>query len=263
MPDIEIASAFKEVFSKKIVRITAHTLSAEPEMWFGTGCIIGYVLNPRYKPKAMVATAGHLLKGPHENPIEWTVERSDSLTEPPKKVTFRISPQNPEGPKAFYYKADPRLDIGGMFVDAYCVDGRSFLELDRSGKPCEPLVPLIDSHKGVAEGTRVAWAGFPATVQKHLGFPQICYYEGVVAAMINTREYPPLYLLDGHNTSGISGAPVWAYNDDSSRVEFIAIIVGYLSDAQEKFPGFACATPINPLLKYLNTLTKPSFPDTS
>lgn len=173
MPDIEIASAFEEVFSKKIVRITGRLLSTKSKMWFGTGCITGYVINHRYKPKAMVATAGHLLKGPHENPVEWTVERPDFLTGTPRKVTFRISPQNPEGPKAFYYKADPSLDIGGMFVDADCVDGRSFLDLDESGKPTEALLPLIDAHKGVAEGTRVAWAGFPQTVQGKARLPTV------------------------------------------------------------------------------------------
>ncbi len=25
------------------------------------------------------------------------------------------------------------------------------------------------------------------------------------------QGYPPLYLLDGHNTAGVSGAPAWAY----------------------------------------------------
>lgn len=255
MPDIEIASAFEEVFSKKIVRITGRSLSAESKMWFGTGCITGYVLNPRYKPKAMVVTAGHLLKGPDENPVEWTVERSDPLTGTPRTATFTITPQNPEGPKAFYYNADPRLDIGGMFVDTDCIDGRSFLDLDESGKPTEALLPLIDPSKGVTEGTRAAWAGFPQPVQENqLGFPQLCYYEGVVAAMINTKAHPPLYLLDGHNSPGVSGAPVWAYNDERSSAELVAIIVAYLSDAQKKFPGFVCATPIHPLIRYMQSL---------
>ena len=254
MPDIEIASAFEEVFSKKIVRITGRTLSAEPKMWFGTGCIIGHVTNPRYRPKAMVATAGHLLKGPHEGSVEWTVERSDFLGGTPKKVTFTISPENPEGPKAFYYYSDPRLDIGGMFVDADCDDGRPFLHLDQSGRPAEPVLPLIDPRKGVTEGTRVAWAGFPQTVQKQLGFPQLCYYEGVVAAMIDTKAHPPLYLLDGHNSPGVSGAPIWAYNDERSSVELVAVIVGYLSEAQRIFPGFVCATPIHPLIRYMQSL---------
>ena len=256
MPDTVIASAFEKIFSKNIVRITGRSLSIESQMWFGTGCIIGYVLNPRYKPKAIVVTAGHLLKGPNENPIEWTVERLVSITENPRKVTFRISPQKPEGPKVFYYKADPRLDIGGMFVDTVCVDGRSFIDLNKDGKPTEGLLPLIDSRKGIEPGSRLAWAGFPESVQKHLGFPQICYYEGVVSTTIDKHEHPPLYLLDGHNTAGVSGAPVWAYIDDSSRVELIAIIVGYLSDAQKKFPGFVCATPINPLIRYLESFKK-------
>ena len=159
-----------------------------------------------------------------------------------------------QGPKAFYYKADTRLDIGGMFVDADCVNGQSFLDLDESGKPTEGLLPLIDDRKGMETGTHVAWAGFPANVQSYLGFPQICYYEGVVAAMINKKGYPPLYLLDGHNTAGVSGSPVWAYSDDSSRVELIAIIGSYLSDAQKKFPGFVCATPIHPLIRYMKSL---------
>jgi hypothetical protein len=102
-------------------------------------------------------------------------------------------------------------------------------------------------------------AGFPANVEKALGFPHICYYEGVIAAMIDRGDHPPLYLLDGHNTAGVSGAPLWTYNDNTSRVELIGIIVSYLSDEQKKLPGFVCATPIHPLIRYLENF-KPSLP---
>jgi len=255
MPDIEIATAFEKIFYPKIVRILGRPLSAQEPPCQGTGCIIGHVLNPDYKPKALVATAGHLLKSQY--PVEWTLERFDLSNKTSRKVTFQITPQNPKGPKAFYYGADPRLDIGAMFVDSDCVDGQPFLELDDTENPTEPLLPLIDPQRGFGPGSRVAWAGFPASVESYLGFPKICYYEGVIAAMIDTKNYPPLYLLDGHNTAGVSGAPLWSYNDDSSRTELIGIVVSYLSDVQKKLPGFACATPIHPLIRYLESL-KPS-----
>ncbi|MFA5239937.1 MAG: hypothetical protein WC476_09575 [Phycisphaerae bacterium] len=250
MPDIEIASAFEQIFYKKIVRITACSLSPERKSWFGTGCIIGYVKNPKYQPKALIATAGHVLI---DERTKWTVERLDSIDSSSRKVVFETPNDNPLGPRVFYYNKDPRLDIGGMYAEANCVDGRSFIDLDHSGEPTETVIPIIDKREGFGPGTRVAWAGFPQNVQDELGFSQLCYYEGVVAAMIDRKGYPPLYLIDGHNTFGVSGGPVWAWSDNRSRVELIAIIVSYLSDVQKNLPGFVCATPIHPLLYYLGS----------
>jgi len=246
MSDIEIATAFEEVFSKMIVRISARSISKNMQK-YGTGCIIGYVKNPDYELKAIVVTAGHVISSSQdEETMEWTVERSDLNERDKRKVIFETPNDNPNGPRAFYYQKDPRLDIGCIFTNTICVDGRKLIDLEKDYKP----VNLIDKRIGIGPGTRVAWAGFPKTVRKHLGFPQLCYYEGVVAAMVDRNNYPPLYILDGHNDFGVSGGPVWAWCDKTSRVELVGIIVSYLND---ELPGFVFATPIQPLLHYFDT----------
>ena len=250
MPDIEIATAFEEIFSKMIVRISARFLSNNGKIRSGTGCIIGYVKNTDYEHKALILTAGHVLKSPKNEPVEWTIERFDLNGQEQRKVIFKTPNKNPKGPKVFYYQADDRLDLGAMFADTTCIDGRTLMDLGKSSEPKETLVPIIDKHKGIGPGTRVAWAGFPKVVKEYLGFPQLCYYEGVVAATIDRNNRPPLYLLDGHNDFGVSGGPVWAWDDETSRVELVGIIVSYL---QQELPGFVCATPIHPLLHYLDS----------
>lgn len=251
MPDIEIASAFEKVFYNRIVRITARLLDGEHKVWQGTGCVIGYALNRNYNPKAVVATAGHVLREAETKPVEWTLERYETHDSKVRKAVFKLPCENPDGPKTYYHSGDPRLDIGVIFAEADCTDGRPFLELDDLGKPAEPLLPIIHVREGVGPGTRVAWAGFPASVYSMLRFPEVCYYEGVVGAMVNTRDHPPLYLLDGHNTSGVSGGPVWWWSDKRSRAELVAIVVQYLCEKRRPLPGFVCATPIHPLLEFL------------
>jgi hypothetical protein len=244
MPDIEIVTAFNKIISKYLVRITANNGNG---LWTGTGCIIGYIRNDKYPLKALILTAGHVLKDAFNILTEWSIEHYNDQGLLDKKVIFKTPNDNPNGPNFFYYNADPRLDIGCIFADSKCEDGTSFFNLNNSGIP-DYYMPIIDKKEGAGSGTRVAWAGFPSIVEKHLGFPHVCYYEGVISAMIDTPKHPPLYMIDGHGTLGVSGSPIWAWSDSRARVEIVGIIVSYLTD---QLPSFVCATPIHPLIHFL------------
>jgi len=261
--DSEISKAFEDVIRKYTVYIKGTSPSNPDLAWSGTGCIFNSLLNPNYEPKAMIVTAGHVLRGPTDDrdeplipvgqPKLWQVEREDPNGGAPRIVSFKTPSDNRYGPRYTYYKADPRVDIGVMFADANCVDGRPFVNRGNDGRPCEKVVPVLPKNLCVGPGSRVAWAGFPAVAQAYLGFHQLCYYEGVVSAVIDRKDFPPLYLLDGHNTWGLSGGPVWAYVNGSARCELIGVIVQYLPSKykNQELPGLVCATPIRPLLMYL------------
>lgn len=72
--------------------------------------------------------------------------------------------------------------------------------------------------------------------------------------MINKDGYPPLYVIDGHNTFGVSGGPVWGYFDNSGEIELAGVIVRYAAESSGNLPGFVFATPIHPLITYLESL---------
>jgi hypothetical protein len=115
----------------------------------------------------------------------------------------------------------------------------------------EATVPLINPAKGVGTGTRVAWAGFPAVVEDVLDRAQLCYFEGVVSAMVDNDERQ-LYIVDGHTTYGVSGEPVWHRSDETLQPEVVGIVSNY-SHTNDNLPGFCSFEPVNPLFYYLSS----------
>jgi hypothetical protein len=147
---------------------------------------------------------------------------------------------------------DPRVDIGALFVKSRCEDGQPFVAWEEEGDKQWFFPSVIGQDKCMGEGTRVAWAGFPSHVESGLGHPSMCYYEGVISAVIDEKGQPPLYLLDGHNSYGVSGGPVWTWSDDLKRAELIGIIVNYTSSPNQQIslPGHVSAVAIHPIMMY-------------
>jgi hypothetical protein len=252
MPDNEVVTGFYQVFRRNIVSISARTLHSPTESWSGTGCIISMLCNPNYEPKAIVVTAGHVLRPAHQTPVEWTLRRDPGPKENTMQTVFKTPHDSPYGPRFVFYGKDPRVDIGAIMADSRCTDGRPFLDWEDQGACKELVVPVIQKGQGMDLGTRVAWAGFPARPAQEFGGPVLCYYEGVVSAVIDREGQPPLYLLDGHNTWGVSGGPVWAWSDDRHQVELIGIVVNYWRHLDQKveLPGHVTAVAIHPLMMY-------------
>ena len=253
MPDLEIVDAFHNVFRKNIVHIQANTSEQQAAAWYGTGCMIGFLRNPKHEPWAVIITAGHLLRGAKGHRVQWTVSRVMPGARSIRTVNFCThAAEDPDGYGFTYYLKDPRVDIGALFAKSRCEDGQPFVEWEGEGDKQWFFPNVIGKGIGMSEGTRVAWAGFPAHANSSLGHPVLCYYEGVVSAVIDEKDHPPLYLLDGHNTWGVSGGPVWAWNEGRKRTELIGIIVNYLSCADEevRLPGHVTAVAIHPILMY-------------
>ena len=138
-----------------------------------------------------------------------------------------------------------RVDIGFIRAPIVCTDGEPWFLSD---KLSDESMPVEAASKWAAEGTEVAWAGFPAIVMEIAERPQPCYYRGVVSSLLIREEFQ-MYLLDGHNTFGISGGPVWSIDAETNLPKLIGIISGYRYNNQvQAMPGLVFATPIQILL---------------
>lgn len=252
----DLSNAFHETFRPLIVHITVSCPRLGPP-WAGTGCIMGVMANPKHEPRAVIATAGHVVRSAEDEEVEWTVRRVNKAGRLTRSITFTTPAEHP-GPEVHRYIADDRLDLGCIIAAATADDGKSFLNPGPL-HGVEKGPPLINPNVALGEGTRVAWAGFPGGLAQHLGFPQLAYYEGVIAATVYSDGHPPLYVLDGHNARGVSGGPVWAWDDERKGPELVGVISSYLygdrvsqdQDTHRELPGFTFAIPINPLHAFL------------
>jgi len=114
----------------------------------------------------------------------------------------------------------------------------------------EPIAVLHETRR-ITPGTRVGWTGFPGTVQRFLGRPELCYFEGVVSAF-HAEGSRGLYLVDGHNSLGVSGGPVFHWLEEDRRPEIVGIVSGY-DCADADLPGLCVFEPINPIIGFLKS----------
>lgn len=148
-----------------------------------------------------------------------------------------------KGPKGDVpYRTNNDLDVGIFMLPAHDNKGQPLARED------ERPLQTIDITSGASTGTRVAWAGFPGIVEGILGFPQLCYFEGVISSMVN-RTDKKIYIVDGHGAPGISGGPVWQWSDGNDRTEIVGIVSNYRHDG-DGIPGFCFFEPINTILWY-------------
>ena len=161
--------------------------------------------------RLVLATARHVVECAQFRDAHWLVQQFDRNGKPSREISFRSVAGDSH---AHVHK---KMDLG-------------LLVLDRGEPPfasaTEPVARFMDERLGVTPGTRVGWAGYPAIAHDLLGHPQLCYCEGVVSAMID-RDDRRLYLVDGHNTFGISGGPVWHWSRDRDQVEVVGVVSGY------------------------------------
>jgi hypothetical protein len=211
----------------------------------GTGFVIATF---RDSKKLVLATAKHVLKVPDDETVQWRVEQYDDGGKIARSVTFWTSAQLKGNVP---YRTHNKIDVGVCVLPALGDDKQPFA---REG---ELPVRTVNILEGASTGTRVGWAGFPLLVEKALGFPQLCYFEGVVSAMID-REDRRLYVVDGHGAKGVSGGPVWHWSADRDRLEVVGIVCEYRHSGSN-LPGFCLFEPINPIMYYFET--EPWHPD--
>jgi hypothetical protein len=214
----------------------------------GRTCVGTAFMIARLHPsdRIIVATARHLLKFPEDAKVTWCFQclaEDGSVVGECRFASDETKPE--ERPYRFYKHADvgfcvlppPEQESKGQLVHS---DIKS--------------LPVISEGHRLAQGTRIAWAGFPLTVEKLLGQPQLCYFEGVVSAF-HAEGSRGRYIVDGHNARGVSGGPVWHWPDSGTGIEVAGIVAAY-GLQQSDMPGFCVFEPINPVVAFVKSQYK-------
>lgn len=223
----------------------------------GTGTIFMVQGNERDGWLPLICTASHVVAEVPGDQFEYRLCRydfDDPLNPKERVATFRSGGKGPRDPAVFYYSGPHSsiIDIGFVRGPLLSDDGSPFLAIAVDGRPeAKEVIPIeTDPRAWTAEGSRVAWAGYAALASEIASRPTPCYFEGSMSALILRKE-GPLYLLDGHNTFGVSGGPVWAESALWKRPRLIGVISSYRHLRASAMPGFAHAVPIQPLWSYL------------
>jgi hypothetical protein len=220
---------------KSLFRIKATCSSGT---YLGTGFVVAKFQNPD-KLDFVLATAKHVVKNlPEHETIYWSIEKFD-LTG--NKIEDFIFQTNVEltGKSAIRQHKD--FDIAAVCIPKLIV---------HDNKPLRTIDPRVR----IVPGAKVGYAGFPVFAEKKTLRTHPCYFEGVISTTVDTSDGKLFYLIDGHGGKGISGGPLWYWNDKKSNYEVIGICSGYLSPEDEKYlPGLVAFESINPLLAYMET----------
>lgn len=246
-----LVQTYHEKIASSLVYVECANLDTG-EVFGGTATVIAHTGNAEEGFIPYLATAGHLL--PNQD-VRTRIRLIRFSFENPANPTSRIAeftlPREDSTPKTPAYikitdkEERSRVDIGIIRAPATCTDGGAWFS---TADPQAEAIPIVGASEWQAEGSEVAWAGFSGIAMQIANRPQPCYYHGVVSSLLIRDDFQ-LYLLDGHNTFGISGGPVWAVNAETKQPKLIAVIGGYQFSGQDKaMPGLVFATPIQVLL---------------
>jgi hypothetical protein len=193
----------------------------------------------------IIATARHAIEeAPRDRHVEWTLlQQHDSTGDVQRTITFTAKPG------ANIAVSHNVFDIALVFVFKKVIPAGDHAE-DYDG-PAPVILPL----HGAAQGTPVAWTGFPRVVERFVGHPQLVVHGGVVGAMIHGEGKRKRFIMDGHAVMGVSGGPVWHYSAVRQRAEVVGLIVGPGFDTDHckdfELPGYIDAESIGPAMYYL------------
>lgn len=200
-----------------------------------------YVARLLPSKRIIVATARHAIEFESGSTATWTVRRFSEDGACSGELTFEtVHDEETKRPYRHYKHAD----VGFVVLPPPDYPSSGTLVPD----DLEPLTVLEETRR-VVIGTRVGWAGFPGIVGQHLGAPTLCYFDGVVSAF-HAQGSRGVYLVDGHNSRGVSGGPVFHWRDEDHRPEVVGIVSGY-GCADAELPGMCVFEPINPIIAFL------------
>ncbi|MFO0839124.1 MAG: trypsin-like peptidase domain-containing protein [Phycisphaerae bacterium] len=191
------------------------------------------------KDRLVLATAAHVFEGiPFVAAVNWRVAQYDRAGNVTRECRFEMRGQTDFGCHRTYDLAWLRLPLMGT-------NGQPF------APPNEPLLPLAPVEIGFDAGTPVGWAGYPLQVERELGRPTLCYYEGVVSACTDGERMR--YVVDGHAAPGVSGGPVWTVVHRGDPLLVIGVVSSFGHDDTTQIPGFCLFEPINRLSALLES----------
>jgi hypothetical protein len=212
--------------------------TAEGAIWSATCFYIARLLPSN---RIVVATAAHAVKFSETTKIDWVFRRFTGDGSCVAEMRFSTNDSEElKRPYRFYKLADV------AFIVLPPPDYEAHGELIPT--TLEPAM-VLEQTKAITPGTRVGWMGFPGTVEAFLGAPQLCYYEGVVSAF-HAKGSRGLYLVDGHNSRGVSGGPVFHWRDGDHQPQIVGIVSGYGCEDAD-LPGLCVFEPINPVIGFL------------
>lgn len=192
------------------------------------------------KLELAIATARHMLENlPGNETIYWVIQKFDlrgNLIVTLKfESNFEQVGKNP-------FRFNLKCDIGVIFIPKLENVETKILRLINPGFAVEP-------------GAKVGWAGYPLFTKIKTIRTHPCYFEGVISTVIDTveNEFGILYyLVDGHGGQGVSGGPLWYWNDEKENYEVLGICSQYIFPEQKgNLPGMVVFESINPLVVYL------------
>ncbi len=240
-------SVFPQI-CKSMFRITA---TYEGGSVSATGFMVAKYKQPDKLAFAM-ATAEHVFRPlPMYADVQWSVERYNWKAEKTGSHSFKSNIQK----------------MGGSPIRANLVSDVGLLFLPKLEFEVEP-VRVLNHNYAITPGAKVGWAGFPEFVTKKTTRPHPCYFEGVVSSVVDRVETESklFYLVDGHGGRGVSGGPLWCWNDVLGNYEVIGICSHYLFGDQKadkksasnpefilQGPGLVVFESINPVIGYLQT----------
>ena len=97
-------------------------------------------------------------------------------------------------------------------------------------------LPRMDPSKYRYLGAEVGWVGYPSVHPDDL-----CFFSGCVSVYDEPRER---YLLDGVVIPGVSGGPVFFWNEETNAVTVIGSITGYTHPRNRESVGLSVANEI-------------------
>ncbi|MEX1229330.1 MAG: hypothetical protein WEB58_03765 [Planctomycetaceae bacterium] len=223
----------------------------------GSGTVIGFVGKKNDVWLPLIATAGHVVRSQIGEQFRFNLTRfswNDPFNPISRNATFMTGGKDARSPRAVYYSGPHNnyIDIGFIMGPSHCEDGMPFFAVDEQQFPvATETVPFENEGFWTVEGTRLAWCGYPAIASDVAQRPQPCYFEGCVSALILRNEFP-LYLIDGHNTFGVSGGPIWTIGGRSTKPRVIGVISSYgWNKTNLNMPGFVYGAPVQPLADFL------------
>lgn len=200
-----------------------------------------FLIDKRPTGRLILATAAHVFKFPKEATVRWKLQQFDDHSRLQRETSFMTNASKTSDVPYRFHKA---ADVGFVFppIAAKCPDGAAF------AIPADLPLPMIAEDLMQGIGTRVCWTGYPIIVEKLVGRPTLSYAEGVISSMVNYED-KHLYIVDGTNSGGFSGGPVWFWCPKAQEFQVLGVVSGYFQDG--RFPGFCAFEPINHLRFYL------------
>jgi hypothetical protein len=228
MNDWSEGIGFDEV-AKGIFRVETSYIGEEGEVCKASATAFSLAIALQSK-RLVLATAAHVVDFPVSTGVEWKIQQFNVAGDLVRERRYHTEMPGDN------FGRHLKSDVAWICPPARGVDGVEFIA------STEQAMFMIDTKIGVSEGTRVSWAGFPYQVERFLGRPQLCFFDGIVSAMVQKPH--PIYIVDGHAARGVSGGPVWHWSSERNALEVVGIVSKY-GGADDGIPGFCIFEPIN------------------